>query len=76
MSGSHFDQYGNLNDWWTPHVRDNFHIRSACMQRQYSNFSVPGIEEKVKFNLLELIPTNILQGIKFPQLLFFEFFFQ
>ena len=46
--GSHFDQYGNLKDWWTPYVRDNFHIRSACMQRQYNNYSVPGTEEKVK----------------------------
>ncbi len=36
--GSQFDGQGNLNNWWTPADKKNFDGRTACLNKQYSNY--------------------------------------
>ena len=40
--GRKFDARGNLTDWWTKAVSDEFDRRAACVERQYSAFIAIG----------------------------------
>lgn len=61
--GSQFDRFGNLKNWWTPAVKQQFKERTACIQHQYSQFSpLPGSHVNGKLTLGENIADN--GGIK------------
>ncbi|CAG0902422.1 unnamed protein product [Cyprideis torosa] len=40
--GRQFDEKGNLVDWWLPETDARFREKAKCMEREYSNFLVPG----------------------------------
>lgn len=52
--GRQFDQNGNLEDWWDPETKLKFLNKTKCIIDQYSNYTVPKLNLKVK-NLLEFI---------------------
>ena len=57
--GRQFDAKGNLRDWWTPADAKAFEERSACIAKQYSNFSpVPGVYLNGKLTLGENTADN------------------
>ena len=41
-SGSKFDKYGNLNNWWRNGSFERFQQRTSCMVKQYENFTSHG----------------------------------
>ncbi|KIW95732.1 uncharacterized protein Z519_04317 [Cladophialophora bantiana CBS 173.52] len=45
-TGRHYDQNGNFTDWWTEKTIQNFKKRAECFVEQYSNFTVPGPDDK------------------------------
>jgi len=42
--GRQFDAKGNLEDWWTPKVNDEFLKRATCVEKQYAAYAVPSGE--------------------------------
>ena len=38
--GRQFDAKGNLHDWWTPQDAKEFETRTACLVKEYSDFTV------------------------------------
>jgi putative endopeptidase len=40
--GRQFDADGNLKDWWEPSVNAEFEKRAACVENQYSGYTVLG----------------------------------
>jgi len=36
--GRQYDGHGNLSDWWTPTVEEEFVDRAACLKRQFSGY--------------------------------------
>lgn len=45
-TGRHYDQNGNYTDWWTNATVKAFEERAQCFVDQYSNFTVPGPDNK------------------------------
>lgn len=45
-TGRHYDQNGNYTDWWTPSTVAAFKERAQCFIDQYSNYSIPGPDDK------------------------------
>jgi len=45
-TGRHYDQNGNLTDWWGESTVKAFKKRADCFVDQYSNFTVPGPDDK------------------------------
>lgn len=45
-TGRHYDQNGNYKDWWTNATVAEFQKRAECFVEQYSNFTVPGPNDK------------------------------
>ncbi|KAK4210502.1 putative metalloendopeptidase [Rhypophila decipiens] len=45
-TGRHYDQNGNLTDWWTNTTVKAFEERAECFVDQYANFSIPGPDGK------------------------------
>jgi endothelin-converting enzyme len=45
-TGRHYDQNGNLTDWWSDETVDAFQKRAQCFVDQYANFTVPGPDDK------------------------------
>ncbi|USP78574.1 hypothetical protein yc1106_05848 [Curvularia clavata] len=45
-TGRHYDQNGNYTDWWSNATVDAFKHKTECFVEQYSNFTVPGPEDK------------------------------
>jgi len=45
-TGRHYDQNGNLTDWWTESTVKAFEERAQCFVDQYSNYTVPGPDKK------------------------------
>ncbi|DAZ94166.1 TPA: hypothetical protein N0F65_008258 [Lagenidium giganteum] len=45
--GRRYDGDGNVNDWWTAPVSQEFDARATCMKAQYSSFPVVGESGKV-----------------------------
>ncbi|XP_014553761.1 hypothetical protein COCVIDRAFT_106846 [Bipolaris victoriae FI3] len=45
-TGRHYDQNGNLTDWWSKSTIDAFTKKTECFVEQYSNFTVPGPDDK------------------------------
>ncbi|KAK0648606.1 hypothetical protein B0T16DRAFT_444608 [Cercophora newfieldiana] len=45
-TGRHYDQNGNLTDWWTNTTVKAFEERAQCFVDQYSNYTVPGPDKK------------------------------
>ncbi|CAF97373.1 unnamed protein product, partial [Tetraodon nigroviridis] len=39
-NGRHYDEKGDLKDWWTPDSNERFLELSKCMVNQYNNFTV------------------------------------
>ena len=42
-TGRKFDARGNLSDWWSPSVNEEFEKRAACVERQYSAY--PAVDD-------------------------------
>lgn len=40
--GAQFDGYGNLNNWWTPDDLSKFTQATACIAKQFSEYTVEG----------------------------------
>ncbi len=61
--GRKFDAKGNLTDWWTPGVGQEFERRAACVADQFSGYeSLPGVRLNGKLTLGENIAD--LGGLK------------
>jgi len=45
-TGRHYDQNGNLADWWTNNTVKEFEKRADCFVKQYENFTVEGPDGK------------------------------
>lgn len=45
-TGRHYDEIGNYTDWWSEETVKAFQKRADCFVEQYSNFSVPGPDDK------------------------------
>jgi len=45
-TGRHYDQHGNLTDWWSNSTVEAFEERAQCFVDQYAKFSVPGPDNK------------------------------
>jgi endothelin-converting enzyme/putative endopeptidase len=57
--GRQFDPQGNLRDWWTPADAKEFQQRAACVDDEYSSFTVaPGVHINGKLTLGENTADN------------------
>ncbi len=57
--GRQFDPKGNLMDWWTPVDAKEFQQRAACVDDEYSSFTVaPGVHVNGKLTLGENTADN------------------
>jgi putative endopeptidase len=57
--GRQFDPKGNLQDWWTPVDAKEFQQRAACVDDEYSSFTVaPGVHINGKLTLGENTADN------------------
>ena len=57
--GRQFDAQGNLHDWWTPEDAKEFNERAACIDNEYSGFTVaPGVHVNGKLTLGENTADN------------------
>jgi len=57
--GSQFDAKGNLDNWWTPEVREKFSAKTSCVVDQYAEYeAVPGVKLNGKLTLGENIADN------------------
>ena len=57
--GRQFDAHGNMRDWWTPVDAKEFESRTACLVKEYSNFSVaPGANVNGELTLGENTADN------------------
>jgi endothelin-converting enzyme/putative endopeptidase len=57
--GRQFDPAGNLRDWWTPADAKEFQRRAACVDDEYSSFTVaPGVHINGKLTLGENTADN------------------
>ena len=55
-NGSHFDENGNLNDWWTKSDRKEFDKRTNCLVKQFGSYSIAdGVKVNGKLTLGENI---------------------
>jgi endothelin-converting enzyme len=45
-TGRHYDQNGNYTNWWSKSTIEAFKQRTDCFVSQYSNFTVPGSDDK------------------------------
>jgi putative endopeptidase len=61
--GSQFDAKGNLENWWTPEVRQHFEQKTSCVADQYGAYeSLPGVKLDGRLTLGENIAD--LGGVK------------
>jgi endothelin-converting enzyme len=44
--GSEYDENGVLRNWWDDTTRKNFQTKTQCFVKQYSNFTVEGLDGK------------------------------
>jgi endothelin-converting enzyme len=44
--GSEYDENGVLRNWWDDSTRKNFEVKTSCFIKQYSNFTVEGLDGK------------------------------
>ncbi len=57
--GRQFDAQGNLHNWWTPEDAKRFNEREACIDKEYSAFTVaPGVHVNGKLTLGENTADN------------------
>uniref|UniRef100_A0A0K0EMK7 Neprilysin n=1 Tax=Strongyloides stercoralis TaxID=6248 RepID=A0A0K0EMK7_STRER len=42
-TGHQFDEYGNINDWWTNKSEEMFNEKLICMEKQFSKYCYPNI---------------------------------
>jgi len=57
--GAQFDDKGNLANWWTEQVSAQFKDRTACVEKQYSEYEpLPGLKLNGKLTLGENIADN------------------
>jgi putative endopeptidase len=64
--GRRFDARGNLTDWWTPAVNEEFDRRARCVVDQYADYVVDPAVPDVKVNGQLTLGENIadLGGLK------------
>jgi endothelin-converting enzyme/putative endopeptidase len=61
--GRQFDAFGNLVDWWSPEVGEEFDRRAQCLVAQYGEYeALPGVKLNGKLTLGENIAD--LGGLK------------
>jgi putative endopeptidase len=60
--GRQFDAKGNLREWWSPKVGQEFEKRAACVVEQYDNYTVLDLKLNGKLTLGENIAD--LGGLK------------
>jgi putative endopeptidase len=60
--GRQFDAKGNLSDWWSPKVNEEFEKRAQCVVDQYNNYTVYELHLNGKLTLGENIAD--LGGLK------------
>jgi hypothetical protein len=41
-TGRHFNEVGNVEDWWSNKSLEEFAARAKCFINQYNQYSVPG----------------------------------
>lgn len=46
-NGKNFDKFGNLANWWEEESNKEFLSKTKCIVRQYGNYTVKEIDEKV-----------------------------
>ncbi len=57
--GSHYDEKGNLRDWFTPEDRTQFNRMTSCEVKEYSGFeAAPGLKLNGKLSLGENTADN------------------
>jgi len=56
--GRQFDASGNLKDWWTAEDSKEFDQREACVVKEYSKFTVAGVNVNGKLTLGENTADN------------------
>jgi len=57
-SGSQFDKDGNMRPWWPEEIRASFDSRTQCIAKQYSAYSVNGLNVNGNLTLGENIADN------------------
>lgn len=54
--GRQYDAKGNLRDWWTPAVNNEFNTRAACVEKQFNDYvAIDDLHIKGKLTLGENI---------------------
>jgi predicted metalloendopeptidase len=48
-SGSQFDKYGNLLNWWDNSTREKFNEKVECFVNQYNEYMDPVVGMPVRF---------------------------
>ncbi|GFR02308.1 endothelin-converting enzyme 1, partial [Trichonephila clavata] len=57
-TGSLYDKYGNLHQWWKNSTIKNFQQQAQCFVEQYSNYDVQGLKVNGQLTLGENIADN------------------
>ncbi|CAM1322785.1 ECE2 (predicted) [Pycnogonum litorale] len=57
-TGSLYDENGNKRNWWDNETAIRFKLKTKCMEDQYSNYSIQGIQIDGKKTLGENIADN------------------
>ena len=50
--GRQFDKNGNLQQWWSHDIIDEFKRRAQCMIEQYSRYNVPEVNMTVGVSVM------------------------
>ena len=58
FTGSKFDKYGNLNNWWKNGSFERFQEHTSCMVKQYENYTSQGKQIDGVKTLAENIADN------------------
>jgi putative endopeptidase len=69
--GAQFDAKGRLENWWTKDDLDKFHVKTACVVKQFDGFSIDGDPSiHVNGNLVLGESIGDLAGLKIAYLAF------
>ena len=65
-TGRHFNEYGNIVNWWSPEVEANFNTRADCIKEQYSSFVVPEVNKNVSVKATFVVAIFLAFWIALP----------
>ena len=69
--GAQFDAQGKLNNWWTPADLSKFHVKTACVVKQFNGFTIDGSPDvHINGNLVLGESIADLAGVKISYLAF------